>query len=180
MIAGLFVGLVVGMVIVKGVHYWRMRYAVPKSTDSEMVALHAQYKENKNQYKGNGHVYGGGGYNNNNYNDNEDDNRDYCKDIIKASNMHEVFKQSKFGELLKKASLKTKNIDTKTNSQIYEIIEDMVEFGVKVGDKFYLDKFHGDHLEFFRNTRAYKVLNLDGSENIAKTLRALGRYLYVK
>lgn len=64
--------------------------------------------------------------------------------------------------------------------QTYEATDDVRnEDGdtvIRKGDRFYLDKSHGDHLEVFdkwNNDRP--VVNLDGSINIEKTIDAKGR-----
>ncbi len=89
--------------------------------------------------------------------------------------MNELLKREGFGEDLKQCSRATGEIDPHTRSRVYEITKDMHQYGLKSGDKCYLDKLHKDHLEVFRGKKPYKVLNLDGSLNIKKTHAAAPR-----
>lgn len=98
----------------------------------------------------------------------------------KVENMRKLFETTSFGKKLKHACPKTKFIDSKTNSQIYKITKDIPESGLKKGDMIYLDKFHKNHLEVFRNEECISVLNLDGSINKIKTPKAIGRELLIK
>lgn len=94
-----------------------------------------------------------------------------------VTNMKQVFGMNDFGTALERNTIKTKLI-AKTDSQIYEVIKHLSKYGLKKGDLLYLDKFHGDHIEVFWKNRKFKtVLNLDGSENIAKLLKGVGRKL---
>jgi len=101
------------------------------------------------------------------------------RNTLQAANMKEVFNKTDFGKKLKDCSQKTKYIDAKTNSQIYEVTKDMPEYGLKKGDKFYLDKYHKDHLEVFRNNKGETILNLDGSM-YHNANKALSRRLKIK
>ena len=101
------------------------------------------------------------------------DKKPRCTD--KVGNMHELFKRKGFGEDLKRSSEKISKIDTHTDSQVYKITKDMPQYGLKTGDKCYLDKCHKDHVEIFRGKKPYKVLNLDGSLNVGKTHAAVSR-----
>lgn len=95
------------------------------------------------------------------------------RETEKIANMKELFTKNEFGKALEKCSIKIKAIDAKTNSQIYEITEKLSEYGLKEGDKIYLDKFHKDHIEVFRNDKCIIVLDLDGTVNNIKTAKAL-------
>ena len=77
-----------------------------------------------------------------------------------------------FGSLLKNVSARTgKNIK---GAQIFKVTKKGQN--LKKGDHYYLDTLHGDHLEVFdKNGKFLKVLNLDGTENAAKTAAAVGR-----
>ncbi|OEG23490.1 hypothetical protein BCR24_11425 [Enterococcus ureilyticus] len=56
--------------------------------------------------------------------------------------------------------------------------KNLKEYGLKNGDQIYLDGLHKDHLEVFNsNGRFQKVLNLDGSINVEKTAKGMGRVL---
>jgi hypothetical protein len=100
--------------------------------------------------------------------------------IEKIANIKELFQKNEFGKIIEKGSIKTKKVDVKTNSQIYELIEKLSEYNLKKGDLFYLDKFHGDHIEVFRNDKCIGVFNLDGTINEIKTAKAIGRDLMYK
>ena len=47
---------------------------------------------------------------------------------------------------------------------------------IRKGDRFYIDKYHMNHIEMFdANNKARAALNLDGSLNQAKTTVALNQ-----
>ena len=49
---------------------------------------------------------------------------------------------------------------------------------LRKGDYFYLDSLHWDHLEVFNKNGTFKyVLNLDGTINVSKSSKAIGRTL---
>ncbi len=95
------------------------------------------------------------------------------RQVATAANMHEVFDKHPVGKLLKESSEKTKH--AVKGAPVYRANKKIPELGIKKGDYFYLDKFHGDHIEVFNSTgtRAQTVLNLDGSENIKKLNAAI-------
>jgi hypothetical protein len=64
------------------------------------------------------------------------------RNVLKVHNMHEFF-ELPFGKALIKKVKKLNGV------QSYVIQENINEYGLKRGDKFYLDKLHKDHLEVF-------------------------------
>jgi len=90
-------------------------------------------------------------------------------------NMHEVFKKALIGPTLKAAS-KATNIICK-GAKVFELVEDLPQFGLKKGDCFYLDTLHRDHIEVFKSCRKIirTVLNMNGTQNLEKLAQALKR-----
>lgn len=99
----------------------------------------------------------------------------------KVGNIYEFFEKYEVGRRLRAASEPTK-FAYKKHSKIFRAIRDVVEYGIKEGDWFYLDKFHGDHIEVFVSSgkRARSVLNLDGSLNTSKFHTALSEARNIK
>jgi len=88
--------------------------------------------------------------------------------------MKEFFRDTEFGQRLKNVVRKTSQ--QKHGQTIYEVTCDLREYGLRKGDKLYLDGMHKNHLEVYRKNCSFKtILNLDGSENKEKALRAAGR-----
>jgi filamentous hemagglutinin len=85
-----------------------------------------------------------------------------------VGNIHELFKRDGFGKDLKENSEPTHG--SYNGSRIYRVTQDMPQYNLKKGDRFYLDSLHYDHLEVFndRGTRPVAVLNLNGSFNSEK------------
>ncbi len=83
-----------------------------------------------------------------------------------------VFKQTGFGEHAKNNSQKTSKIYQ--GQIVYRANDDISQF-LRKGDQFYLDGMHKNHLEVFDLKDKFKhVLNLDGSNNSDKTIKAQG------
>ena len=91
--------------------------------------------------------------------------------IKKVSGMGQFFK-TQFGVGIKKFSRKTsRNVQ---GQSLYKVSKKSGP--LKKGDYYYLDNRHKDHLEVFdKNGDFLRVLNLDGTENAAKTAAAFGR-----
>lgn len=90
-----------------------------------------------------------------------------------VDNMNEFF-ESDFGSELKNNSSKTKKrVD---GQNVYKV--DKKTGNLKKGDQVYLDGLHKDHLEVFdKNGNLRTVLNLDGTINLEKYYKAMGRKL---
>ncbi|CAD5900215.1 T7SS effector LXG polymorphic toxin [Carnobacterium maltaromaticum] len=100
----------------------------------------------------------------------------YNNSANSVSNMNEFF-EGDFGSELKGSLSKTKkNVD---GQSVYKVDnKKLKELGLKKGDQLYLDGLHKDHLEVFdSNGKFRKVLNLDGTINIDKTAKGMGRIL---
>ncbi|MFD2388556.1 hypothetical protein [Enterococcus rivorum] len=93
-----------------------------------------------------------------------------------VNNMDEFFKTDFGSELKKNLTKTTKRID---GQSVYKVDSKKAkELGLNKGDQIYLDGLHKDHLEVFNSKGKFeKVLNLDGSVNVDKTIRGLGRRL---
>lgn len=93
-----------------------------------------------------------------------------------VENMSEFF-ESEFGSELKNNISKTKK--RKDGQSVYKVDDkSLKKLGLNKGDQLYLDGLHKDHLEVFdKNGKFLKVLNLDGTLNLDKTTKALGRIL---
>jgi len=63
--------------------------------------------------------------------------------VVKVNNMKEFFRDTEFGQRLKNVVRKTSQ--QKHGQTIYEVTEKLPEYGLKQGDKLYLDAFHKDH-----------------------------------
>ncbi|MCA5014043.1 MULTISPECIES: T7SS effector LXG polymorphic toxin [unclassified Enterococcus] len=92
-----------------------------------------------------------------------------------VENMDEFF-DTDFGSKLKNNVSKTKKrVD---GQNVYKVDKNMPEYGLKKNDQLYLDGMHKDHLEVFgKHGDAKTVLNLDGSKNMDKAIKANGRVL---
>jgi hypothetical protein len=91
----------------------------------------------------------------------------------KAANMYDVFENHPVGKILKNCAKKTKNYVQ--GQTIWQATKDMIEYGIKESDYFYLDNLHKDHIEVFKSTGKMllrTILNLDGSINLEKIARA--------
>jgi|GEM_PF-1984649 filamentous hemagglutinin len=87
-----------------------------------------------------------------------------------ANNMGEFFKQPGFGSEMAKNSRRTEK--TYQGQTIHKATDDIGN-NINEGDKFYLDAKHKNHLEVFDGNRKIKaVLNLDGTYNEDKTMKA--------
>jgi len=93
--------------------------------------------------------------------------------------MPALFEKNDFGRALGRNCVKTKFVDIDTNSQGYEVTVKLSEFGLKKGDMIYLDKFHRDHIEVFRNKKCIDVLSLDGTQ-YKNAEKAIGRNFRVR
>lgn len=93
----------------------------------------------------------------------------------KYENMEQVFERAPMGRKLEKVVKRT-DFNYK-GSKIYQVIEDVEEWGIKKGDWLYLDRMHYDHIEVFnRSGKALRtVLNMDGTRNAAKVRNAAKR-----
>jgi len=94
--------------------------------------------------------------------------------VIRVANMHDFFKTTEFGQELKQVVRKTsKRYHGQT---VYEVIKNHPKYGLRKGDKFYLDQLHKDHLEIFRKNGSFKsVINLNGRKNLEKSIQGTGR-----
>jgi hypothetical protein len=96
-------------------------------------------------------------------------------DENKTDNMKQFF-QTEFGSKIKNSLEKTNK--RHQGQSVYRVTEKIQEYGLKKGDQLYLDNLHKDHLEVFgKNNKIRSVLNLDGTENIIKLIKAAGREL---
>lgn len=85
----------------------------------------------------------------------------------KVANMAEFF-ELPFGKTCLKNSQKTKRLFQKYSS-IYKITQDIPGTTLKEGYTYYLDRFHGDHIEVFnKKLKVAGVYNLDGTFNTSK------------
>lgn len=92
-----------------------------------------------------------------------------------VGNMGEFLGQPGFGSDVKKNSNKTSR--QYQGQSIYTAKDDINTY-IEKGDQFYLDGQHKNHLEVFDKRNNFKyVLNLDGSLNKDKTMKAQGRKL---
>lgn len=98
----------------------------------------------------------------------------YSYDSGKSVNNMDEFFETKFGSELKDNSTKTKKrVDGQT---VYKV--DKKTGNLKKNDQVYLDGLHKDHLEVFdKNGNLRTILNLDGSINLDKYYKAMGRKL---
>jgi hypothetical protein len=95
----------------------------------------------------------------------------------KVGNINELFKQEGFGKKLKQNVEKIEGVNFQ-KQQAYKITKDMPEYGIKKGDKLYLDGLHKDHLEVFKEGSRpgqppRTVLSIDGrilAEKLAKAI----------
>lgn len=92
----------------------------------------------------------------------------------KVGNMYELFARTGFGAALKQIAEPTKR--DFQGAKIFRAMSDLIEYGIKKGDQFYLDMFHKDHVEVFNKlgTMPRTVLRLDGSvdyANLAKVIK---------
>lgn len=86
------------------------------------------------------------------------------------------FFASEAGAVFKEASSKTNKLFQ--GQSIFRVEEKI--YNLKKGDYYYLDALHKDHLEVFDNTGRFKFsLNLDGTVNLGKTSKGLGRSIDV-
>jgi hypothetical protein len=95
--------------------------------------------------------------------------------LPKYANMQEVFKKEEFGKLLEKCVEKIEGVKYQ-GQQAYRAIKDMVEFGIKEGDKLYLDGLHKDHIEIFKGGikgAPRNILSVDGRELPEKLAKAI-------
>ena len=91
--------------------------------------------------------------------------------VLSVRNMDEFF-STPFGAGIKAVSARTGK--TIKGAQLFRVGKRNA--GLSKGQYFYLDTKHGDHLEVFdKNGYFLRVLNLDGTENAAKTAAAAGR-----
>ena len=89
---------------------------------------------------------------------------------LKVHNMKQFFNEFEFGKLLKKHSIKT---SMQYNGQSIYRVNETINKRFKKGYYYYLDSPHYDHLEVFNmHGIAESVVNLDGAENVKKTLQA--------
>lgn len=96
-------------------------------------------------------------------------------DEKKIENMKKFF-QSEFGKKIEKSLEKTYKIHQ--GKTVYRVKEKIPEYGLKKGDQLYLDNLHKDHLELFgKDNKIVAVLNLDGTKNVIKSIKAAGRTL---
>lgn len=87
-----------------------------------------------------------------------------------VNNMGEFFKQPGFGGEMAEKSRRTEQ--TYQGQTIHKATDDIGN-NINEGDKFYLDAKHKNHLEVFdRNRKIKAVLNLDGTYNDDKTMKA--------
>lgn len=113
--------------------------------------------------------------------DPDDDNKDpkHRDNVVKAKNMHEVFRETKTGEKLKQGSAEHDLASSrKADRTVYRLKETVkLDDGTKLkkGDRFYLDEQHKDHIEWFRGKHGKGVLNLDGTFNPDKSAKVLNR-----
>ncbi|HEM3606987.1 TPA: hypothetical protein U1C06_001992, partial [Streptococcus suis] len=90
-----------------------------------------------------------------------------------VGNMSE-FLESDFGQEIGNSLQKTKK--RYDGQSVYKVTENIGE--LKKGDQIYLDGLHKDHLEIFdKRGRLKDVLNLDGTSNLDKLNKAIGRRL---
>ncbi len=91
--------------------------------------------------------------------------------VAKVANMRQFFTKFEFGETLANNSTKLKRI---YKGQTIYRLDKKVNDLMKKGYHYYLDSLHFDHIEVFDNHGMAKfVLNLDGTQNIAKTQQVL-------
>ncbi len=93
----------------------------------------------------------------------------------KYSNMNEVFRKEKIGKRLQECSERIKGEKFK-GAQVYRVKKDMPEFGLYEGDVFYLDTYHGDHIEAFKDNfegSPRNVLSVDGRSLPDKLKKAI-------
>jgi hypothetical protein len=85
--------------------------------------------------------------------------------------MKEFFSNIEIGKILEKHSIK---LNQRYKGQTIYRLGKKINESMKKGYHYYLDSLHYDHIEVFDNNGFVKfVLNLDGSQNIAKTKQAL-------
>jgi hypothetical protein len=93
----------------------------------------------------------------------------------KYTNMHELAAKEPFGKLLINNIEKIKGAEYK-GRQGYRLINDMKDFGIKRGDKLYLDSLHGDHIEVFKagpkGSLPQQVISVDGRILLEKLAKA--------
>ena len=91
----------------------------------------------------------------------------------KVSNMDEFFETNFGSEIKNKVSKTNKRVDGQT---VYKV--DKKTGNLKKNDQVYLDGLHKDHLEVFdKNGTLRTILNLDGTVNLDKYYKAIGRKL---
>lgn len=93
----------------------------------------------------------------------------------KYANMNEIFKQEKIGKRLQECSERIEGEKFK-GAQVYRVKKDMPELGLYENDVFYLDSYHGDHIEAFKGNREgtpRNVLSVDGRSLLEKLAKAI-------
>jgi len=101
------------------------------------------------------------------------------EDVIRVANMKEFFETTEFGQELKQYVRKTS--EQFHGQSVYEVTEDLPQYGLKRGNKIYLDPKHTDHLEIFtKNNKPRGVINLDGYQNDPKTKDAINQHRTIK
>ena len=87
-------------------------------------------------------------------------------------NVSDYLKNNPFGKQLSEYLSKTKQ--QYKGESIYKVDKNFGE--LKKGDRLYLDSMHKDHFEVFDKNGNFKmVMNLDGTKNVEKTLKAKNR-----
>jgi hypothetical protein len=97
------------------------------------------------------------------------------KNRLTIKTLPEIFDKNDFGRALQLSLEKAMYYDNGSQLlPIFRVIAPMPHYKLTVGDYMYLDLFHKDHFEVFtKDGYAKLVVNLDGSTNRYKTLRAL-------
>jgi len=96
----------------------------------------------------------------------------------KVDNLDQFY-ETEFGKRVKDSTVKLKGAG-KHGKAILKVVKKVPESELKKGDQLYLDGLHKDHFEVFdKKGRFEKVLNLDGSINRDKTIKALKQRRYL-
>lgn len=142
----------------KAKHYHEVQ--IPK----ESIALLAQKQNNAPKIPQGGRS---------NLNQPEKPNDQKPRSTDKVGNMYELFAFNEFGQKLEEYSEPTRGHFK--GAKIYRMVCDLLKYGLKKGYYFYLDTLHHSHIEVFSESGKYPigVLNLDGTNNVSQTAKAI-------
>lgn|GEM_PF-5517544 len=91
----------------------------------------------------------------------------------KYASMSEIFEKAEIGKRLQANSERIQGEKYK-GAQVYRVTKDMPEFCMYENDTFYLDIYHGEHIEVFKRSGSPRnVLSVDGRSLVDKLRKAI-------